>query len=67
MVPLLTCLHLDRLLSKKWTPAYMSSTAPIRKRKSAGATATVPTKNEAKAKNAKKVAGELSMKGTLNV
>ncbi|KAK0193304.1 ribonuclease III domain-containing protein [Armillaria mellea] len=43
-------------------PAYMSSTAPIRKKKSAGATATVPTKNEAKAKNAKKVAGELSMK-----
>ncbi|KAK0444119.1 hypothetical protein EV421DRAFT_2081413 [Armillaria borealis] len=52
----------DRLLSKKWKPAYMNSAAPVSQKKLAEAVATVPTKNEAKAKNAKKVAGELSMK-----
>ncbi|KAK0222905.1 hypothetical protein EDD85DRAFT_914286 [Armillaria nabsnona] len=52
----------DRLLSKKWKPAYMHSTTPIREKKLAEAVATVPTKNEVKAKNAKKVARELSMK-----
>ncbi len=45
----------------------MHSTTPIREKKLAEAVATVPTKNEVKAKNAKKVARELSMKGTLNV
>ncbi|PBL04406.1 P-loop containing nucleoside triphosphate hydrolase protein [Armillaria gallica] len=52
----------DRLLSKKWKPAYMHSTTPIREKKLAEVVATVPTKNEAKAKKAKKTAGELSTK-----
>ncbi|KAK0470340.1 uncharacterized protein EV420DRAFT_107663 [Desarmillaria tabescens] len=52
----------DRMLGKKWKPAYLHSTAPIREKKSAEAVATVPTKNEAKAKKAKKIAGELSTK-----
>ncbi|KAK0470329.1 uncharacterized protein EV420DRAFT_1258136 [Desarmillaria tabescens] len=52
----------DRLLGRKWKPAYLHSTAPIREKKSAEAVATVPTKNEAKAKKAKKIAGELSTK-----
>lgn len=45
----------------------MHSTTPIREKKLAEAVATVPTKNEAKAKKAKKTAGELSTKGTLIV
>ncbi|KAK0199227.1 ribonuclease III domain-containing protein, partial [Desarmillaria ectypa] len=52
----------DRLLGKKWKPAYIHSSPPIREKKSVEAVATVPTKKEAKARNAKKVAGELSTK-----
>ncbi|KAG7444682.1 P-loop containing nucleoside triphosphate hydrolase protein [Guyanagaster necrorhizus] len=52
----------DRLLSKKWKPAYMHSNTTIRENKVAEVVTTVPTKNEAKKKRAKKVAGELSMK-----
>ncbi|SJK99468.1 uncharacterized protein ARMOST_02770 [Armillaria ostoyae] len=52
----------DQLLSKKWKPAYMNSTAPISEKKLAEAVATVPTKNEAKAKKAKRTVGELSTK-----
>ncbi|KAK0214136.1 hypothetical protein IW262DRAFT_1516191, partial [Armillaria fumosa] len=48
----------DQLHSKKWRPAYMNSA----EKTLAEAVATVPTKNEAKAKKAKRTAGELSTK-----
>ncbi len=45
----------------------MNSTAAISEKKLTDAVTTVPTKNEAKAKKAKKTAGELSTKGMLIV
>ncbi|KAG7442304.1 P-loop containing nucleoside triphosphate hydrolase protein [Guyanagaster necrorhizus] len=52
----------DLFLSKKWKPAYMHSNTTIRENQVAEVVATVPTKNEAKKKRAKKVAGALSTK-----
>ncbi|KAK0494093.1 hypothetical protein EDD18DRAFT_1356040 [Armillaria luteobubalina] len=48
----------DQLISRKWRPAYMNSTAPISEK----TVATVPKKNEAKAKKVKRTVGELSTK-----
>ncbi|KAK0193260.1 hypothetical protein F5146DRAFT_925200 [Armillaria mellea] len=52
----------DRLLGKKWKPAYMHSTAPIHEKELAEVTVPPSTNKEAKKTKAKKVAGELSTK-----
>ncbi|KAK0222957.1 hypothetical protein EDD85DRAFT_778913 [Armillaria nabsnona] len=52
----------DRLLGKKWKPAYMHSSTPIHEKELAEVTVTPSTKKEAKKNKAKKIAGELSTK-----